>query len=50
VEPMGIAVPLDQPRLANLVQTYLKALSDRGILDKAKAFWLKDPSWVEDLR
>ena len=50
VEPMGIAVALDAPRLANLVQTYLKALADRGTLDKAKAFWLKDPSWVKDLR
>lgn len=50
VEPMGIAVPLDEPRLANLVQTYLKALADRGTLEKAKQFWLKDPSWVKDLR
>ena len=50
LEPMGIGVPLDQPRLANLVQTYLNALAERGILKKAKAFWLKDPSWVKDLR
>jgi polar amino acid transport system substrate-binding protein len=50
VEPMGIGVPLDEPRLANLVQTYLNALTERGTLDKAKAFWLNDPSWVKDLR
>ena len=50
VEPMGIAVPLDEPRLANLVQTYLKALADRGTLERARQFWLKDPSWVKDLR
>jgi polar amino acid transport system substrate-binding protein len=50
VEPMGIGVPLDEPRLANLVQTYLNALAERGTLEKAKAFWLKDPSWVKDLR
>jgi len=50
VEPMGIAVPLDEPRLANLVQTYLNALADRGMLKKATEFWLKDPSWVKDLR
>jgi len=50
VEPMGIAVPLDEPRLANLVQTYLNALADRGTLERARQFWLKDPSWVKDLR
>jgi polar amino acid transport system substrate-binding protein len=50
VEPMGIAVSLEAPRLANLVQTYLNALAERGTLDKAKAFWLKDPSWVKDVR
>ncbi|MGI9589743.1 MAG: transporter substrate-binding domain-containing protein [Myxococcota bacterium] len=49
VEPMGIAVPLDEPRLANLVQTYLNALAERGTLKKATQFWLKDPSWVKDL-
>ena len=50
VEPMGIAVAADDPRLANLVQTYLNALSERGVLDKARAFWFRDPSWVKDLR
>lgn len=50
VEPMGIAVPLDEPRLANLVQTYLNALRERGTLKRAADFWLKDPSWVKDLR
>lgn len=49
VEPMGIAVPLDEPRLANLVQTYLNALAERGTLAKAQQFWLRDPSWVKDL-
>jgi polar amino acid transport system substrate-binding protein len=50
VEPMGIAVPLDEPRLANLVRIYLDALAERGTLEKAKAFWLKDPSWVKEMR
>ncbi len=50
VEPMGIAVALDNPRLANLIQTYLTALSDSGALEKARAFWFRDPSWVKNLR
>jgi polar amino acid transport system substrate-binding protein len=50
IEPMGIAVAPDDPRLANLVQTYLTALEERGVLDKARAFWFQDPSWVKNLR
>jgi len=50
LEPMGIAVPLDQPHLASLIQSYLTALDERGAIEKAKAFWFKDPSWVDNLR
>lgn len=50
VEPIGIAVPPDDPRLASLVQTYLDALAGRGVLEKASAFWMRDPSWVKDIR
>jgi ABC-type amino acid transport substrate-binding protein len=50
VEPMGIAVPVDDQRLANLIQSYLTALRDSGALQKATAFWFRDPSWVKDLR
>jgi ABC-type amino acid transport substrate-binding protein len=50
VEPMGIAVPQDQPQLANLIQTYLTALQNAGVLDKARKFWFQDPSWVRELR
>lgn len=50
VEPMGIAVPLDEPQLANLMQTYLTALQSTGALDRVRAFWFENPSWVKDLR
>jgi ABC-type amino acid transport substrate-binding protein len=50
VEPMGIAVPPDDPRLANLIEKYLTALRDRGVLQQARSFWFEDPSWVKDLR
>jgi polar amino acid transport system substrate-binding protein len=50
LEPMGIAVPRDQPQLANLLRTYFTALSDTGALERAKAFWFEDPSWVKSLR
>jgi polar amino acid transport system substrate-binding protein len=50
LEPMGIAVPLDQPRLANLLRTYFTALSEAGALERAKAVWFEDPTWVKSLR
>ncbi len=50
IEPMGIAVARDDPRLANLIQNFLTALGDAGALETARAFWFKDPSWVKDLR
>ena len=50
LEPMGIAVPLDQPHLASLIQSYLNALSENGSIEKARAFWFEDPTWVGSLR
>lgn len=50
VEPMGIAVAAGDPRLATLVQTYLDALEERGVLEKSRHFWLEDPTWVKGLR
>jgi polar amino acid transport system substrate-binding protein len=50
VEPMGIAVPLDQPRFADLLEHYLAALRDSGALDRARDFWFEDSSWIASLR
>ena len=50
VEPMGIALSPNDPRLANLVQTYLDALAQSGALEKASAFWFRDESWVGSLK
>lgn len=50
VEPMGIAIAPDDPRLANLVQTYLDALAESGALERARDFWFQDESWVRSLR
>lgn len=49
IEPMGIAIPPDQPQLANLIQTYMNALMESGALEKSKSFWFKDPSWVKNM-
>jgi len=49
-EPLGIALPADDPLLLNLVQNYLNTLKDTGQLTLLKARWLADGSWLETLR
>jgi polar amino acid transport system substrate-binding protein len=50
IEPMGVAIALDNARFARMIQTYLTALKEQGVIEKARAFWLEDPSWVSGIR
>jgi polar amino acid transport system substrate-binding protein len=49
VEPLGIALPADDPLLVNLVQNYLNTLDDSGILTGLKAKWFSTGDWIQDL-
>jgi ABC-type amino acid transport substrate-binding protein len=49
-EPLGIALPADDPLLLNLVQNYLNTLEDTGQLTLLKARWLSDGSWLDSLQ
>lgn len=49
LEPMGIAAPLGEPRLASLLQTYLDALQQSGGLERMRAVWFENSAWVADL-
>jgi polar amino acid transport system substrate-binding protein len=49
VEPLGIALPADDPLLVNLVQNYLDTLEYTGLLGQFKAKWLNDGSWISEL-
>lgn len=48
-EPIGIALPPNDPLLVNLVDNYLKSLEGTGLLKKLKAKWFEDASWVRRL-
>ena len=48
-EPIGIALPPNDPLFVNLVQNYLKSLEGTGLLDRLRAKWFKDASWVRQL-
>lgn len=49
VEPLGIALPADDPLLVNLVTNYLETLEYTGLLGQFKAKWLADGSWINEL-
>jgi len=48
-EPIGIALPPEDPLFVNLVQNYLKSLEGTGLLDQLRAKWFEDPAWLRDI-
>jgi len=49
VEPLGIALPADDPLFVNLVGNYLNTLDGTGLLTQLKAKWFSDGSWISEL-
>ena len=49
VEPLGIALPADDPLLVNLVENFLDTLEYTGLLMQFKAKWLSSDSWLSEL-
>ncbi len=49
VEPLGIALPADDPLFVNLVQNYLATLDETGFLVSLKAKWFNDGDWLDEL-
>ena len=49
VEPLGIALPPDDPLFVNLVANYLTTLENTGMLTRFKARWFSSGSWVSEL-
>lgn len=48
-EPIGIAVPGNDPLFVNLVQNYLESLDRTGLLKELRTRWFQDVSWVRRL-
>ncbi len=48
-EPIGVALPPDDPLFVNLVENYIASLERTGILTMLKAKWMTDASWVRRL-
>lgn len=49
-EPIGVALPPGDPLLVNMVENALRFLEKTGELDALIQKWLKDTSWVAELR
>jgi len=49
-EPIGIALPPNDPLLVNWMQNFLQTLEESGELEKLKEHWLKPGPWVKELK
>ena len=48
-EPIGIALPGNDPLLVNWMENFLTTLEESGLLDLLRERWLTDGSWLEKL-
>ncbi len=48
-EPLGIALPANDPHLINWMDNYLNSLMGSGTLEELKKRWFKDSSWLNKL-
>jgi polar amino acid transport system substrate-binding protein len=49
IEPLGIALPADDPLFVNLLQNYLNTLEGTGLLTRFKAKWFAEGEWLSEL-
>jgi polar amino acid transport system substrate-binding protein len=49
IEPLGIALPADDPLFINLIENYLNTIENTGLLVQFKAKWFSDGSWISEL-
>lgn len=49
IEPIGIAVPANDPLLLNLVQNYMRAMEAGGVLERLNKKWFQDGGWLIQL-
>ena len=50
VEPIGIAVPSSELPLQMLLDSYLSAFADSGLLEMLQVEWLEKDHWLSELQ
>jgi polar amino acid transport system substrate-binding protein len=46
IEPIGMALPSDDPQFLNLVQNYIATLQLSGVLQHLEKVWFQDATWM----
>jgi polar amino acid transport system substrate-binding protein len=49
-EPIGVALPPDDPLLVNWVDNFLTKLEDSGAMDDLKDYWIENPQWIDKIK
>jgi polar amino acid transport system substrate-binding protein len=49
-EPLGVALPAQDPLFVNWVHNYLLLAKGTGALDELQEYWFENPAWLLDLR
>ena len=50
VEPIGIALPGNDQKFHDLIETYVDAFEKTGLLDELRKHWLEGGSWLNQIR
>jgi len=50
IEPIGMALPPDDPQFLNLVENYLSALELYGALEMLDQIWFEDGQWILNMK
>jgi ABC-type amino acid transport substrate-binding protein len=50
VEPIGMALPANDPLLINFMENYLKALIMSGLLSELETYWFENGSWLAKMK
>ena len=48
-EPIGIAMPANDPLFTNLVTNYVNLLEGTGLLEELRSRWFVDAAWLDEL-
>ncbi|MDM9632415.1 transporter substrate-binding domain-containing protein [Robiginitalea aurantiaca] len=50
MEPIGMALPADDPLLLNFIENYFNALEMTGLLKELENYWFETGSWLSDMK
>lgn len=50
IEPIGMALPSNDPLLINFMENYLKALLMSGLLQELEDYWFNNGSWLAKMK